>query len=797
MTTLARASVDQSNFNSTLSANQASVINEEELALDQVTQALYKELNSQEDHLNLDDDLLELRDQIQEARSEDQAALIEHMNRLAALQQTRADRDTATSDEELIDSPYFARLIYEEENEEGESTGRKPTVYIGKRSFFSKDGRVKVIDWRSSPMSKLYYTLREGDYFYEELGVRVVSGIVKHRRTLTVRASQLQRIQYGTKGDQFLQKNRQEIWGEGATSIARLEGGERSADRPIQESLKGTHHGGLPDITALIDPEQFGLITQERSGVVIIQGGAGTGKTTIALHRVAYLHFHNPQRFAPKKCLVIAPGEALKRYVERSLPSLDLNGVLVSTFSDWSLHTVKRLIPKLKRYKIHDDTPPGASRLKRHPLILKLIEERVYAEGRLLDRKFKRVGGEPLLNEWVKRRSLPLIQRLIKLREHVQLNNLVKNSVSRVITEALEQVSDPFSTWIDLLTDSDFIEETFKNRQQTIYQWELKQLKWLTREQSMSKERFDHLDADYQVGVDHKALESSPFREVMDADDCAIILRICQLKWGKLSTDVGSIIHEHIMVDEAQDLSPVALRVLCDATPANAPVTLAGDTAQRIVFDNGFSSWKDALKFLPSRSVLLPPLTISYRSTRQVMYLARYLLGDLVHDWHSRDFREGAPVGYLRYEERGEGIAFLSDALTRLMRLESNATVAIVTRTKESAIEYYQALKQVETPKLRLVIKQDFLFTPGIDVTEVRQVKGLEYDYIIALDVDQKNYPDKEESRHLLHVIATRAAHQLWLMTLGEVDPSPLLPKKLLDEGELDTPLDETEQNKV
>ena len=784
------ANPSQNHTTDTLNVEQNGVVVAEESALKNVMEALHSELQYQDDHLDLDEDLLELRDQIQEARSEDQAALIEHMNRLAALQNTRAQRESAASDEELIDSPYFARLVYSEEDEEGEATGREPAVYIGKRSFFSKNGRIKVIDWRSSPMSKLYYTMREGDYFYEQLGARMVSGTVKYRRTLTIKESQLQRIQYGVKGDHFLQKTNRGAWREGATSIARLEGGERSADRPLQESFKGSHHGGLPDITALIDPEQFNLITQERSGVVIIQGGAGTGKTTIALHRIAYLHFHNPKRFAPKNCLVIAPGEALKRYVERSLPSLDLHGVEVHTFSQWSFNTLKRLDPSLKRHKIHDDTPPGASRIKRHPLILKLIETRVQEEGRKLDALFERAGGKKLLGEWVKRRSLPLVKRILKLRDHLRMTNTGTATINKAVKAALEQSKDIFSTWVDLLTDSDFIESEFHKRQQLIYQWELKQLKWITREQSTKKERFDDLDADYQVGVDHKALETSPFREQLDADDCAILLRIGQLKWGRLTSDHGTISHEHIMVDEAQDLSPVALRVLCDATSPHAPVTLAGDTAQRVVFDNGYKNWKDALKFLPSGTNLLPPLLVSYRSTRQVMNLARYLLGDLVHDWNSRDFREGAPVGYLRYEERGEGVAFLSDALTRLMQLEPYSTVAIVARTKESAQEHYEALKQAETPKLRLVIKQDFPFTAGIDVTEVKQVKGLEYDYIVALDVDSINYPNKEESRHLLHVVATRAAHQLWLMTLGEVSPSPLLPKQLIEEGELDTEMD-------
>jgi DNA helicase-2/ATP-dependent DNA helicase PcrA len=316
-------------------------------------------------------------------------------------------------------------------------------------------------------------------------------------------------------------------------------------------------------------------------------------------------------------------------------------------------------------------------------------------------------------------------------------------------------------------------------------EWELKQLRDSVREQSLMRERFDHADAEYQVGVDHRALESSPLRERLDAEDCAILLRICQVKWGKLAGPRGHVSYEHITVDEAQDLSPTALRMLCDATPPHAPVTLAGDTAQRVVFDNGFSAWSEALDFLPNRTTLLPPLTISYRSTRQVMTLARHLLGDLVHAWESRDIRDGAPVGFLRFEESGEGFAFLGEALNRLMDVEPDATVALIAYDRDRAGRYYELLSQASIPRLRLVLNQDFPFSAGIDLTEVRQVKGLEYDYIIALDIDAECYPMRDEARHLLHVVATRAAHQLWLMNIGSLSTSPLLPQQLVTRGEL------------
>ncbi len=84
----------------------------------------------------------------------------------------------------------------------------------------------------------------------------------------------------------------------------------------------------------------------------------------------------------------------------------------------------------------------------------------------------------------------------------------------------------------------------------------------------------------------------------------------------------------------------------------------------------------------------------------------------------------------------------------------------------------------MELQDLRLVADQDFTFTPGIDVTDIKQVKGLEFDYVILLDVDSEHYPDNNYSRYLLHIGSTRAAHQLWLMNCGA--PSPILPMSLV-----------------
>ena len=160
------------------------------------------------------------------------------------------------------------------------------------------------------------------------------------------------------------------------------------------------------------------------------------------------------------------------------------------------------------------------------------------------------------------------------------------------------------------------------------------------------------------------------------------------------------------------------------------------------------------------------------------MDLSRHVLGPLHNPDDQLIAREGAPVGFFGFGDTGEAVAFLAEALRSLMQREPTASVALITRYPQQADVYHDALRIAEVPKLRRVGRQDFSFTPGIDVTDVRQVKGLEFDYVVILDPTAQNYPEVIESRHLLHIAATRAAHQLWLIVTGP--PSPLFPAELL-----------------
>ncbi|MBW2715383.1 MAG: ATP-binding domain-containing protein, partial [Deltaproteobacteria bacterium] len=167
-------------------------------------------------------------------------------------------------------------------------------------------------------------------------------------------------------------------------------------------------------------------------------------------------------------------------------------------------------------------------------------------------------------------------------------------------------------------------------------------------------------------------------------------------------------------------------------------------------------------------------LRVSYRSTRQILEFALTLLGDLLEDDEPPvTTRSGPPIELFRFTDRGACVAFLTDALQELSNREPTASVAILTPSPEASALYFEGLSKNDLLPVSRIENQDFSFAPGIEVTEIEQIKGLEFDYVILVDVNHVNYPDSAISRRLLHVGATRAIHQLWLTTVGT--PSSLL----------------------
>lgn len=253
----------------------------------------------------------------------------------------------------IIAKPYFARLVLEEEIN---GQFKKLDYKIG----FAANTDCRIIDWRKAPVSKLYYEYREGDEYAEEIQGKERVGKVVVRNTVEIEKEKLKKVtcRHGT----FIKPNSE--W----QSLAGGAAGGRGSAR------------GLPHILSLITPEQFRTITEEARTAILIQGIAGSGKTTVALHRLAWLLHKDNSHVTAERSAVIVFSKALKRYVSGTLPSIDIHGVDVLTFAEWAARSVSGVCPHL----IADDgnfrrplQRPSSSieRVKRSLALLRLVEE--------------------------------------------------------------------------------------------------------------------------------------------------------------------------------------------------------------------------------------------------------------------------------------------------------------------------------------------------------------------------------------------------------------------------------------
>ncbi len=368
------------------------------------------------------EELVRLQEEFREAKAEDKGSIQQQLNSLAARLDTL--RDGRKTEQVDPDSPYFAHLQLAEE-------GRSRDVFLGRATRLSNG--LRIVDWRNAPISKLFYRYQEGDEYYEEFGDRYREGVIAARRSLHVKQGELLRVD-GDKGSWL--RSGDGDWRRLNKDRPRLAGGEGAALR--SGSSAGSRLGSgaalrkdkhLPDIAALIDTEQFELITQPSSGVVVLRGSAGSGKTTVALHRIAYLSFAGGRRFPHGRVLVIVWGRAMRDYVQHVLPALGVEGVQVTTWADWSLKALLRHFPMLPR-TIAEDTPEPVVRMKLHPGVSRAMD-------RLVRSRKAQSRPESAVDDWA---QLITDRRLIKRAMGDDISDAALDRAIRWNTEQVQQV---------------------------------------------------------------------------------------------------------------------------------------------------------------------------------------------------------------------------------------------------------------------------------------------------------------------------------------------------------------------
>ncbi|HEY3446749.1 MAG TPA: ATP-binding domain-containing protein [Myxococcales bacterium] len=681
------------------------IVREEEELLARVQAALRERAPSRRrDEGDLLERLKELRELASKAAAHDLPTLFQEMNVVRSLLEQ-------PQEEAAVDarSPYFAHLRL------SEPTGERDFC-LGRASFVSTAREVRVVDWRFAPIARLYYRYREGDPFEEQLPGRLAEGTVSVRRVVVIHAGQLTRI---VAGSRVLVRRREDgRWLEEGAGLG-LGGGAGTAARAgslgVGQGI--TDRSRQADVSALLDREQYDALSAAGDKPLLVLGSAGSGKTTVALHRLATLAFREPQRYPVPRIQVVVPESGLARLSSRLLEPLGLGAVSVKTLEAWfrervhgSFGTPVRLCP---------ETPPLIARLKRHPSLYHSLRQRLLRQG----------TAGPTSYGPVRRELAELFT------DRTFLAAVVEGARGGLPTTC--------------------IDETVRH---TMFQ--------IQARPERETRGFDPGSLETVDGLELSEGTPEELAGTLDVEDLPIFLFL--KAWRSA---LGGSRLAHLVVDEAEDISLFELFVLGKllGDQGERSVTLAGDDAQQTF--TSFAGWDQALSALGAQNAATCRLQVTYRCPRPIAELARRILGPLAPEEPVQAGREGAPVGRFDFPSEAHAHLFLADAVRDLAEREPQASVGVVARTPEAAQAFHRVLSDL--PEARLVLEGDFSFQPGIDVTDVGNVKGLEFDYVIVPDASAAAYPLDDDSRRALHVAVTRASHQLWVVAVGS--PSPLL----------------------
>ena len=651
----------------------------------------------------------------------------------------------------LADNPYFGRIDIDED-------GEPDTLYIGTATFIDEDGDFLVYDWRA-PISSIYYNGTLGDVTYE-------TPAGEQHATL---------------------KNKRQFQIEHGHIKTMFDTNETVGDEILQSVLGDQSDEYMKNIVATIQREQNDIIRDTSSDLLVVQGVAGSGKTSAVLQRVAYLLYHSRSDLDADQMVLFSPNRLFANYISQVLPSLGEKNMRQATLFEFLANRFTGLHVEtlFERYE-HDAAglPQAAEtirRFKEAPSYLQAIADYANDPDRVphfIDVEF---NGEVFFSATAIDniyQSQPTLMKPID-KFTATKNALIKQLNARIHDEATHdwaqlRVSDLSQTELETLTaDHEF--ETGEDEQQFVSEAIVAKA-FAPIYDALYNDHFYDVFQDYQQFMEQVAAPVNvpiwqtmitAFSNGIEAhhlrlEDAAPLLYLRDLSTG---SGQNSLI-QYVFVDEMQDFSMAQLLYLKHAFP-KAKLTLLGD-AKQDVFTSNYqpSDFIHEIKdVFAGYKIRLITLNKSYRSTQPITNFAKALLPK--HD-HIQAFNRAGDMPEVLTVSSADATASLSRLVTRLLTVDS--TVAILTKDAKTAAQLYATLK-LDTP-VTLLSANDHSLKNGCVILPVYLAKGLEFDAVVGWDISATTYRN-EADRDILYTLCSRALHHLTLVTLDA--PSPLI----------------------
>lgn len=667
-----------------------------------------------------------------------------------------------------LKSPYFCRIDFTEEN-----TEVPQTFYIGKRGLTNHSGDQIVLDWRT-PVANIYYANTIGKVSYTAPGGEI-KGNLSLKRHYLIEEGQLESMM-----DVDVSAN----------------------DDFLQMALGDSKDNRLKDIVSTIQSEQNEIIRAPLSVPLVVQGVAGSGKTTIALHRIAYLIYTYQKDFTSNDFLIIAPNDLFLDYISAVLPELGVDKVQQSTFVNLAAQIISG------KYKLADTNVKLAtllstkvsiedkelikesSRLKGSLDFITVLEQYVYevTEQKIPDKDFI-LSGHVLFTSQQVRSEIFLIpdigwaERLQYLRKRLniivkKMREQIKEEIQKHFDEQIEDIRDhmPANEERRLC-----IVEIIHKKEQAIsnYNQECKicvsdYMSYFPKI-NVIKDYFNLLSntddlcrlSNYNIAprlAEHIAEQCCAMGKgnTVEIEDLAPLMFL-EMKLKGVDKAIGA---RFIAIDEAQDFSELQIFVLKQVLKTDK-FSIFGDISQGIHEYRGVNDWMSICENVFGGCCEYRVLKQSYRTTIEVMDFANCVLS------HIQDEKLVIAKPVVRHGEKPQCFTLSTETQlyeTIVQKIKEHiangySSIAIITKTEVDAKRINKKMRSF-FPDIQLLKDSDTAYGGGVMVLPAHLSKGLEFDAVVVTCLDD-DYTKSNLDIKLLYVAITRALHRMDVVHLS------------------------------
>lgn len=583
----------------------------------------------------------------------------------------------------IKNSPYFASIVIEDEQK------KKQKIYIGMTYLKDENLDNLIYDWRA-PICSIFYDYESGICSYEA-PMGIISNYLYQKRQYKIENQKLLRI---------------------------IDSSINIDDDILQEVLANESSDKMKNIVNTIQQEQNSVIRNIRDKHLIVQGIAGSGKTSVALHRIAFL-LYKIKNLSSDKILIFSPNQIFTEYISNVLPELGEENTLQTTFHDYLSKIIKEYkqvesyIDFLNRHYLGENTNINLSKYKQSNAIIKDLEN--FVTNLENDTFFTKGFTENKVYTYTKE----------------NLNELFHKRYSTV----------PFFERIDAMALK-FSENNYngkKNKKATYYKLILEALD-LKKDYKEILQKF-YRSAFFKEPIPENEIKKLKNNTVISYDDALLLVYLKGLMEGFYY----EAYIEQVLIDEAQDYSYLQYVILTKIFK-KASFTILGDVNQNI---NPFYHYESLNELATLFSGKYVELTKTYRSSEEIIEYANKIL-DLHHICAIR--KNGNKPVMIRKQKLS-----LKEDIKKLK--QNYKSLAIITKNASAALNLYQELKTNFTLSYVDTHTEDFI--KNFVVMPAYLAKGLEFDAVIVYQ-DQENFFTNEE-KNLYYVAVTRAQHELYI----------------------------------